>query len=161
MLGDLVDGLLDLRIVPGDVERRLVLLERFGQLAAAMMDFRESANRRKVFRRGAQDVLEFLLGFVEAAELEQRAAERDVSGQIGRMPLNASLTSRDRFFEPSGPPVLFREGRKGDRRRVHLDPAFQFFNPRAVGHQCWSVPPLFFEGAMDSSSSDGNATGTV
>ena len=103
------------------------------------------------------------LRFVETPQLEQRTAERDVGGQVCGVPLKASLTGRDRFFEAAGAAVLFREGRERDRRRVHLDPAFQFFNPRAVRHQSLEcTTPLFFkEGAMDSSSSSGNCTGTV
>ena len=144
-----------------DVERGLVLLERFRQLAAAMMDLCEPANRRKVFRRGAQDVLEFLLGVVEAAELEQRAPERDVSGQIGRMALRpavqvaiASSKRPARRYSSASAAKAMDAGSAWTRRFSS--------SIRGLSAIVRSVPPLFFEGAMDSSSSsDGNATGTV
>ncbi len=155
---DLIDGVLDLRVMLGNMERRSVLLQCFRKLAAPVVDFGEATDRRKVFRRRAKDVLELLTCLVEASQLEQRAPERDASGQVGGVTLQSGLARGYRFFEAASTPVFFGESRKRDGRRVHLDPAFQFFDARALGPQSRSVPPIVRAGAMLSAS--GNCTGT-
>jgi hypothetical protein len=43
----------------------------------------------------------------------------------------------NRFVELSCTPVLFRKLRKSNRRRIPLDPASKFFNPRIVHDPLW------------------------
>jgi hypothetical protein len=94
----------------------------------------QGANRGEIFRGRSNDLLEFRLGFLQFAQFEQRASERDARGQVGRMALQADAAGLDRFAEESRPPVFVREGRERDRRRVLLDPALQFFYPPVVRH---------------------------
>jgi hypothetical protein len=88
-----------------------------------MMDFGKAANGGEVFGCEAQDVLELLARFVVLSGFEECAAEGDVSGEIRGVPLQPGRAGRYGFFVPAGPPVFLREGRKRNRRRIHLDPA--------------------------------------
>ena len=103
-------------------------------LAYAVMDLGKAANGGKVFRRQLEDVFELFSRVLQPADFDQRAAERDVSGQVGRMAHEAGCAGCNRLLETLGAPVLLGERREGDGRRVRLDPAFQFFNARSVRH---------------------------
>ncbi len=70
-----------------------------------MLDFGEPANRREVLGREPQNVLEFGLCLVVAADLEQRAPEGDARGQIRGMPIEPGDAGGDRFLESSGAAV--------------------------------------------------------
>ena len=104
------------------------------RIIGAIVNLREAANRREILGRRPQDLFQLLARLVEPAELEQRPAQSHACGQVGGMPLEAGLTRGDRLFELSGAPVLFGERGEGDRRRVHVDPAFEFFDAGTVGH---------------------------
>ena len=45
----------------------------------------------------------------------------------------------NRLLELAGAPVLLRELRKRNRRRILLDPASKFFNPLAVRHEDYGI----------------------
>jgi len=50
------------------------------------------------------------------------------------MPDEAGRAGLDRFIKSAGAAVFLRQRREGDRRRVRVDPAFQFFYARTVRH---------------------------
>ena len=50
------------------------------------------------------------------------------------MPLESCAAHINGSFEIPGTPVLFRELRKRNRRRILLDPASKVFNPGVLGH---------------------------
>ena len=102
--------------------------------AEPVMDLGKTANGREIFRRKSEDVLELVPRVLQAADFNECPAERHVGRQIGWMSNKAGGAGFDRFFETLGAPVFLGEGGEGDRRRVRLDPAFQFFNARRVRH---------------------------
>ena len=58
-----------------------VMLNLLGVLVAdSMVDLGKSSDRGEIFRRKFENVLEFGACFLKPADLNQRAAERDVSG---------------------------------------------------------------------------------
>jgi hypothetical protein len=120
------------RIAAGDLSRRLMGARL---VAEPLVDFRKTADRRQVLRGKSQDRFEFLLRFLEASNVNERAAERDVGGEIGRMADEAGGAGIDRLFETPGPPVFLCECRKRNGRRVRLDPAFEFLKSRRVRHR--------------------------
>ena len=98
----------------------------------ALLDVRQLANGSQIVGRRFDHVLEFSRGFVEASHFDQRAPERHPRGQIGRMLVETGPGDFDGLFVLAGAAVLFGELRKRNRRRVLLDPASKFFNPRIV-----------------------------
>ena len=105
-----------------------------GIIPGAMVDLGERADRREVLRGGAQDVLELVPRFVEPAEFQEGPTEGHAGGDIGRVPLQSGFAGGDGVFELACPPVLLRQGRERDRRRVQLDPASQFLDAGVVRH---------------------------
>lgn len=123
----------------GDILRgwgsaRSVLVEGFGQLAAPVMDLRETSDRGEVLRRGAKHLLQLFLGLFVAADFDERSTESDARGQIGWVALKARFTRRDGLFELPGASVFLGKSGERDRCRVHLDPALQFFDAGTFGH---------------------------
>jgi hypothetical protein len=51
------------------------------------------------------------------------------------MDQQAGATDVDRVLPATGAPVFFGKLRKRNRRRILVDPASKFFNPRVVGHE--------------------------
>jgi len=96
--------------------------------------FRESANRRQVFRGALQHQLEFVLRFVELAHFQESPTERHAGGQVAGVQRQPSPARLDRFLRLSGPAVLFRQLGKRNRRRIPLDPASKVFNSMVVAH---------------------------
>jgi hypothetical protein len=109
-----------------------------GRVAEVFVDLRESARRRDVLRRRAQDRLELFARGLQIAGFDQRASERDARGQIRGMPLEACETGCHRFLVASEAPVFLRERRKRNRRRVGFDPASQFLYPRILRDNSFS-----------------------
>ena len=103
-------------------------------LTDPMMDLREPANRREIFRREFQNVFQFGASFRKAADLDERPAQCDVSGKVGRMSNETGRARLDRFSESPGAAIFLGQRRKGNRRRVRLDPAFQFLDAWTVSH---------------------------
>lgn len=132
--GEVGDGLLEIRIVAGERQRRAVLRERLLEVAAPMMDFRDAANGGEILGRALQHELQLGLRLVQLVELDERAAERDARGEITGMNGEAGAGHRDRLFVCAGAAALLGELREGDRRRVFLNPASKVFNPRKIGH---------------------------
>jgi hypothetical protein len=62
-------------------------------------------------------------------------------GEGGRVDANRVLVL-------PGAPVLLRELRKSNRRRILLDPASKFFNPRVVRHASFYGATVTFEEAV-------------
>jgi hypothetical protein len=85
----------------------------------------ESANGREVFRSALEDLLQLALRLVELLQFDERAAKRHARGQICGMDVEAGAADVNRFLKHRGPPELFGELRKRDRRRVLLDPSSQ------------------------------------
>ncbi len=88
---------LEIGIVLGERQGGAVLRERLREIAAAVQDFGEAADRGEVFRRALQHLLELGSRGVELVQLEQRAAERDARREIAGVE---------------------RRGRRGRRRRL-------------------------------------------
>ncbi len=99
-------------------------------VAATVMDLGQPADRREVLGREPEDVLELFPCVLVAADLDQRAPERDMCGQIGRMADEARRAGRNRLFEAPGAAEFLGQRRERDGRRVRLDPAFELFNAR-------------------------------
>ena len=74
---ELRDGPLQIGIVFREGQRRAVLRERLGELAAAIVDFRDAADRGQVFRRALENGGQLGQPRVELVQLDERAAERD------------------------------------------------------------------------------------
>ncbi|HEX6463035.1 MAG TPA: hypothetical protein VFZ98_01225 [Vicinamibacterales bacterium] len=96
------------------------------RVAKALVDLPQAPNSGEVLGRRAQHGLELLARGIQVAGLYQRAAQRDARRQIRGMPLKAGDAGFGRFVIPAEAPVLLRERRKRNRRRVGLDPASQF-----------------------------------
>ena len=110
---------------------RLTLRSRLVRsLAQPVMDFGKTPDGREILRRQPQDVFELVPRVLQAADFNECAAERHVSRQIGGMSNEAGGAGLDRVFETSSAPVFLCERGEGDRRRVRVDPAFQFLNAR-------------------------------
>ena len=114
-----------------------------GQVPRAMVNLGEPADRREVFRRSAEDVLELLARLVVATELEQRSTERHPRRKIGGMPLQTGEAGGNRFVVLAGAPVFLGERRKRNRRRVQLNPASQFFYSAAIGQRQNSIAKFY------------------
>jgi hypothetical protein len=99
------------------------------------VDLCEAANGRQVFRRTFQDVLERTPRLFQPAEVNEGAAQRDVSRQIRGMADKAGVAGFDRFIEAAGAAVLLGKSGERDGRRIRLDPASQFFNAWRVRHR--------------------------
>ena len=59
------------------------------------------------------------------------------------MLLKTDPRNSNRFFVVGGAPVLFGELRKSNRRRIPLDPASKFFNPRIFRHGTYGTATAF------------------
>ena len=110
------------------------MLEHFRQLPTAVVNLGEAANGREVLRCHAQHVFEMLLRLLVLVQFDERTSESDASGEVGGVPLQSGLAGGDGLFELTRAAVFLGKGGEGDGRRVHLDPAFQFLDARAVGH---------------------------
>ncbi len=130
----MVHCLLELGIVGRQRQRHPVLCEGIVDGAASLMNLRQTANCRQVFRRDAQNPLELRLRLIEVIELKQRAAERDPRRDVARMDGQAGLADVDRFLKSARAAALFCKLRKSDRRRVPLDPASKLLDSRLVSH---------------------------
>jgi hypothetical protein len=95
-----------------------------------LLDIRQLARCRQVVRCGLEDVFELADRFVIPAHFEQGTPKRDASGQICRVLRQAVPADANGVLELTCTPMLFRKLRKRNRRRILLDPASKFFNPR-------------------------------
>jgi hypothetical protein len=94
----------------------------------------ERAARSDIVRRRLEDPLELGFRLFDTTELEERPAERDPGREVRGMLFEAGLRDPDRLRVFADPPVFFGELRKSNRRRILLDPASKFLNPRIVVH---------------------------
>ncbi len=74
--GEIVNGLLEVGIVFRKTERCLIERQRVAELASAVMNVGEPSNRRQVFRRASQHLVELDLGSVEIVDFDQRTPKR-------------------------------------------------------------------------------------
>jgi hypothetical protein len=74
------------------------------------------------------------LSAIEIAELDEGPAERDTGREITGMKGEADAARIHRVLMLAGTPVFLGELRKGNRRRVLLDPPTKVFDLRVVGH---------------------------
>ena len=128
------DGLLQIRIVARQAQRRAILHERFRERSAPVEHLGEAAYRRKVFRRALEDRFELAPCGIELLEFEQSAPERHARRQIARMDGQSRAAHLDGLLMLAGAPVLFGELRKGDRRGIFLDPPAKVFDSRVFRH---------------------------
>ncbi len=131
---ELGDRSLQIGIVARERQRRAVLRERRGKLAAAMMNFGDAADGCEIFGCALEDRRELGQRLVELVQLDQRTAEGDAGREIRRVYREAGATDVNRFLVLPRPPAFFGELREGDRRRILLDPASKIFDPLTVGH---------------------------
>ena len=124
---EFLDCLFEVGIVPNERERGPALHERRGNGALPLEHVGQSANRRKVLRRGTQHLLELLLRVLVLVELDERASESYARGQISRVRRQARAADIRGFVKHRRAAVLFRELRKSNRRRVLLDPSSEIF----------------------------------
>jgi hypothetical protein len=97
--------------------------------SAPLLDISKLADRREIVWSCFEDVLELHDCLVVASHFEQGATERDASGEIGGMLRQTGPAHSNGFVELACTSMLFCELRKGNRRRILLDPASKFFNP--------------------------------
>ena len=95
-----------------------------------MMNLGKPSNRRQILRCELENELEFLPGVLKFSDFNERAPQGDVGGEIRRMAHQTVPAGFDSFLESFGASVFLGEGGKRNRRRVRLDPAFQFFDAR-------------------------------
>ena len=133
-LRDAADVLFELDVMLGKGQRSPKVRQRLVEIAFALEDLGESANGRQVFRRGRDHEIQFVLGLVERAQFDQGTAERDTGSEVVGMRGEAVAADFDGFFVRSVAAAFFGELRKRNRRRVRLDPASKFINPRILRH---------------------------
>jgi hypothetical protein len=121
----LLDDLLELGIVTGERQRPLEILERRRGVAFAVEDLGEAAHGGQILRGLAGDELELDPRVGELSEVEQRPPERHPCRQIAGMPGEALAADPHGLLGLPGTPVFLGQLRKGNRRRVGLDPASQ------------------------------------
>src|SRR5690349_18774137 len=107
--------------------------------APALFDIGQLANRAEIIGCSLEDIFELAGRFVVPTHFKQRTAERDASGEIRRMLCEAGPADAHGVLELPGPSMLFGELRKSNRRRILLDPASKFFNPRVVRHKRYGI----------------------
>ena len=107
---------------------------RLRHVASTPMDVAQGAKRREILRRSLEHGFEFLLRFVELAEMQQRPAEGDARGKIPGMSGETAAANVDGFLMPAEAPALFGELRKRNRRRIVFDPASKVFQSNVVRH---------------------------
>ena len=98
-----------------------------------MEDLRQAAYRGQILGRLTGDELEFEAGVVELPEVEQCSPEGHARRQIAGVAGEALAANPHGFLGLPGAAGLFRQLRKGNRRRVGFDPAPQIVDTR-VGH---------------------------
>ena len=129
------------------IDRRGRRLRRDGWLevnlrrlcATTLFDIGQLANGAEVVRSGLEHIFELADRFVVPPHFEQRTAKRDASGEIGRVLSEAGPADANRVLELARTPMLFRKLRKRNRRRILLDPASKFFNPRIIRHERYGI----------------------
>lgn len=121
-------------IVRREVQRRLIQRQRLRQVAASPVHVAERTKRGKVLRRALQDGVEFVLCFIELAEVQERPAERDPRGKITGMPVEALPADVDRFLVLAEATAFFGKLGKRNRRRILFDPASKVVQSDVVRH---------------------------
>ena len=132
---DAFDGVFEVWVVPGEIERALVIPERLLHLPAALQNLRQSTNGGEVVWHAGDDDLELGLRRVELAELDQRAAQGDTRREIAGVADEAGAADLGGFLVGAEPPAFLCQLRKSNRRRIPLDPASKFEYSRTVGHR--------------------------
>ena len=132
--GKLGHRLLELGVVPRQGQSGAVLGQGFAKFPASMIDFGQAANRGEILARALEHQLELALRIVQLIQFEEGASERDASGEVGGVNLEAGAADVDGFLELPGAPELLGELRKSNRCRILLDPASKVVNARVVSH---------------------------
>lgn len=138
-LGNLAGELL---ISRRQCERPPQVDERVRLAAGPQADLAEAAPRRQVFRRGMEHGSQLTARGVQIAQREQRATEGHARGMVFGVMSESGPADADGVLMAAGAPVFLGELREGKRRRVPLDPASQFLQPRWISHpwECTSQP---------------------
>ena len=114
--------------------RHSLLLSGVAHSAGSLVNVSQLTHGDDVVWCGLEDQSELCLGLFQPAELDERAAERDPGRGVCRVLDQPCVAHADGLVVFPGPPVLFGELRKRNRRRILQDPASKFFNPWVVRH---------------------------
>src|SRR5262245_13204398 len=117
-LGEVCNGFLQIRIVLRKLQGHSIVLEGPGEISVLAVDVGSAANRGESVGCAFENLAEFLLGFVELVELDQRSTQRDSRREIAGMNREPRAAGLDRFCELPGATVLFCKLRKSNRRRI-------------------------------------------
>ena len=131
---NVVDGLLEIGIVPRKGERRTIVAKCVGEVAAAIVDVRQAAKCRQILRRAPQHARELHFRAVEIVGFEKGSTERYTCGKVPRVNGEPGAADCDGVMKIAAPPVLFPELRKSKRRRVLVDPAAKLVDATIVSH---------------------------
>lgn len=98
----------------------------------------EAAARQQIVWSRAQNELEFGTRLLRLPEGRQRAAERHACREVCGVMGEPGAGDAHGVLELAAPPVLFRELRKHNRRRILLDPASELLDAGVIGRH----PPI-------------------
>jgi hypothetical protein len=118
------------------------LSQRFRKVTTAVVDFGDATDGGEVFRGALQDQLELGQRIIQQIELDERSAECDARRKVAGMNGESCAAGLHRLLDMPCAATLFGELRKRNRRRIPLDPASQFLNPRVVGHRDYGTVTL-------------------
>jgi hypothetical protein len=110
-----------------------------------VLDVGKLPNRSQIVRGCLQDVFELRSRFVVSRHLQQGATERDAGGQVCGWLCETGPSNANRIVVLAGAPMLLGKLRKSNRRRILLDPASKFFNPRVLRHASFYGATVTFE----------------
>lgn len=127
---------LDLVLEVGVVLRQFkgFAIQRQGlrQLSPLLEDFGQGAIGGGIVGGRLENQVEFDLGLVQPAELNQGSTERHARREAIGVVLQSGATDANGIVIGARLSALFRQLRKSDRRRVRLEPASQFQQPWIV-----------------------------
>src|SRR5687768_10132770 len=129
---ELTDGLLEVRIVSRQPERGLIEPQRLIKLSETVMNFREAANCRQVFRGASENYCELGACTLEVVDFDEGTPERHAGGQITGMNRKPGAARCDRLLIIARSPIFLGKLRKRNRRRILLDPASKLLDPRVL-----------------------------
>jgi hypothetical protein len=96
------------------------------------MNFRETANRRQVFRSASEHHGELAPCTLEVVDLDEGTPESHAGRQITGMNRKAGAARCDRLLITARSPIFLGKLRKRNRRRILLDPASKLLDPRVL-----------------------------
>ncbi len=116
-----------------------MILDCLLQIASALMRVRNRPERGEIVGRTAQDRLELGLRLVEPRQSNERPPERDSRGEVAWVTDETCAAAPLGRFEIAGASVLFGKLRKGNRRRIGIDPRAKFGDSGIVGQKKYGI----------------------